>query len=144
MTSPIIPNLDPTILVFSDNGNLAELTGNRPIFVDREKFIAAMNEGNLSSGAILLKPNTDSTVGQLEAVFIGTRHSNLSFEKTVTGSFGFSSRVTRLKESHKPFNVFRGTGGTHWVSWRRGNESLETFLNRTDKLDARFDEVTNR
>lgn len=114
MTPSINPTLDPTILVFSDNGNLAELTGNRPIFVDREKFIAAMNEGNLSSGSILLKPNTDSTVGQLEAVFIGTRSSNI------------------------------GTGGTHWVSWRRGNESLETFLNRTDKLDARFDEVTNR
>jgi hypothetical protein len=107
MTPTISPTLDPTILVFSDNGNLAELTGNRPIFVDREKFIAAMNEGNLSSGSILLKPNTDSTVGQLEAVFIGTHSS-------------------------------------HWVSWRRGNESLETFLNRTDKLDARFDEVTNR
>ena len=62
--------LDPTILVFSDNGNLAELTGNRPVFVDREKFITAMNEGNLSSGAILLKPNTDTTVGLLSLIHI--------------------------------------------------------------------------
>lgn len=108
MTSPIIPNLDPTKLVFSDNGNIAELTGPRRIFVDRDRFKRAIKSGDIGGGAILLTPNTDTTVGQLKAIYIGY-------------------------DSHTGFD---------WIAWRRGNEPLEKFLKRADKLDAYYDTIT--
>ena len=104
MTSTI----NPTKLVFSDNGNIAELTGPRRIFVDRERFQRAILSGDIGGGAILLTPNTDTTVGQLEGIYIGYNSHN----------------------------------GMNYVAWRRGNEPLEKFLKRADKLDAYYDRVT--
>ena len=104
MTSTI----NPTKLVFSDNGNIAELTGPRRIFVDRDRFKRAIKSNDIGGGAILLTPNTDTTVGQLEGIYIGYNSHN----------------------------------GMNYVAWRRGNEPLERFLKRADKLDAYYDRVT--
>tara|TARA_B100001057_G_scaffold219369_1_gene219713 strand:- start:40874 stop:41218 length:345 start_codon:yes stop_codon:yes gene_type:complete len=37
---------------------------------------------------------------------------------------------------------FNSHNGMNYVAWRRGNEPLEKFLKRADKLDAYYDRVT--
>jgi hypothetical protein len=40
--------------------------------------------------------------------------------------------------------IYIGLRASHWVCWRRQNESLEKFINRANDMSERFDELSNR
>ena len=39
--------------------------------------------------------------------------------------------------------IYIGEKGSHWVSWRKHNQSLESFKKQTDKMIERFNQFPN-
>lgn len=110
---------DEPLVGFMDEGTNHELQGlyhYKQMYIDKFKFINAIGKEKLSFGALLITPE-----------FSSNGYNRPKF-----------SRGGRLEA------IYIGLRASHWVCWRRQNESLEKFINRANDMSERFDELSNR